>query len=158
MKHKVINTLIFILFAYILSTGAVYFSSQKDIAQWEADTLALAENKAGLRQANNFYVFTKNKTYYTVSGENDEGQAIYFTYSPDDDQTYTANVDELVNEDNALALTRNDLGNVQVKTANIGIENGEYVWEVSFRDENGYLGYHYIDASDAQWYETINNL
>lgn len=47
---------------------------------------------------------------------------------------------------------------VNVRTANLGIENDTFVWEVSFTDADGRLGYHYINATTGEWYETINDL
>ena len=67
-------------------------------------------------------------------------------------------VDEMVNEDNAFSLTRYEMPDVNVRTANLGIENDTFVWEVSFTDADGRLGYHYINATTGEWYETINDL
>lgn len=158
MKRKFVNGIIVVLFIIIIFSTVTYFSSQKDIAKWEADTVQMAKKEAQMDKVTQFYVFTKDKTYYTVQGEDESGSEIYFTYSPDTKEKRIGVVSEMVNKENAIALTRNDLPDVTVENANIGVENDGYVWEVSFRDSNGALGYHYIDASDAQWYETINNL
>ncbi|MCI7240142.1 cell wall elongation regulator TseB-like domain-containing protein [Aerococcus suis] len=158
MTRKIINIIIAILFIYILGTSALYFTTQKDVAHWEAETTKMAKNEANLKNVRRFYVFTTDKTYYTVEGNNKNNEKIYFTYSPDTKKKTQTKADKLVNHENALSLARHNLPDATVKEANIGLEDGEYVWEVSFRDKNGALGYHYIDASDAQWYETINNL
>lgn len=158
MKRKLFSFFMAIMMIYLVATSYVYFTSQKPIAEAEAKTSRVAKDEAELSNISEFYTFTKDETYYSVIGENSEGRQVYFAYQPDTDYTKTGFVDEMVNEDNALSLTLYEMPDVEVRTANLGIENDTFVWEVSFTDADGNLGYHYINATNGEWYETINDL
>ncbi|OYQ66210.1 DUF5590 domain-containing protein [Aerococcus sp. 1KP-2016] len=157
MKRKLFSILMAIMVIYLVGTSYVYFSSQQPVAEAESKTTKLAK-EAGITNIQTFYVFNKDETYYSVLGENAEGRQVYFTYQPDTDYTKSGFMDEMVNEENALALTLYEMPNVKVRNANLGIENDTFVWEVSFTDEEGNLGYHYINATTGEWYETVNDL
>lgn len=157
MKRKLFSILIAIMVIYLVGSTYVYANSQQMIAAEEVQTTKLAED-AGLHNITDFYVFNKDETYYSVKGENSDGREVYFSYQKDTDNTKSGFVDEMVNEENAYSLTLYEMPNVEVRTANLGVANDTFVWEVSFTDEEGNLGYHYINATNGEWYETINDL
>lgn len=157
MKRKLFSTLIAVMVIYLVGSTYVYANSQQMVANAEAKTTQAAKD-AGLTNITDFYVFNKDETYYAVMGENSEGRQVYFAYQPDSDKQKMGFVDEMVNEDNAFSLTRYEMPDVNVRSANLGIENDTFVWEVSFTDADGRLGYHYINATTGEWYETINDL
>lgn len=158
MKNKIFNSVLVILCVLVVSGWSVYFASQGWLSRAETETEAVAEQTAKVMSIDKFYAFNKNKTIYSIIGTTASGDKIYFAYDPETKNTYTGVASELVDERNALAITRNDLPNVVVKEARLGIDNDIFVWEVSFIDENGNLGYHYINATNGLWYETLNNL
>lgn len=157
MKRKLFSILIAVMAIYLVGTTYVYANSQQLVASAEAETKQEAK-EAGLTNISDFYVFNKDETYYALMGENSEGRQVYFAYQPESDYQKMGFVDEMVNEENAYSLTLYEMPDVEVRSANLGIENDTFVWEVSFRDENDRLGYHYINATTGQWYETINDL
>ena len=61
MTRKIINIIIAILFIYILGTSALYFTTQKDVAHWEAETTKMAKNEANLKNIN--FATTYEKIY-----------------------------------------------------------------------------------------------
>lgn len=157
MKRKLFSILIAVMAVYLVGTTYVYANSQQLVASAEAETKQEAK-EAGLTNISDFYVFNKDETYYALMGENSEGRQVYFAYQPESDYQKMGFVDEMVNEENAYSLTLYEIPDVEVRSANLGIENDTFVWEVSFRDENDRLGYHYINATTGEWYETINDL
>jgi uncharacterized protein YpmB len=157
MKRKLFSILIAVMAIYLVGTTYVYANSQQLVASAEAEAKQEAK-EAGLTNISNFYVFNKDETYYALMGENSEGRQVYFAYQPESDYQKMGFVDEMVNEENAYSLTLYEMPDVEVRSANLGIENDTFVWEVSFRDENDRLGYHYINATTGEWYETINDL
>lgn len=157
MKRKLFSILIAVMVIYLVGSTYIYVNSQQMVASAEAETTKVAKD-VGLTNITDFYVFNKDETYYAVMGENSEGRQVYFAYQPDTEYQKMGFVDEMVNEDNAYSLTKYEMPDVNVRTANLGIENDTFVWEVSFTDADGRLGYHYINATTGEWYETINDL
>ncbi|AMB93438.1 cell wall elongation regulator TseB-like domain-containing protein [Aerococcus sanguinicola] len=157
MKKRFLYILIAILTLYIVLTNNVYFSSQKPLIDAE-DAVSQVAQDHKLSDIKDFYLFTKDETWYSVRAENEEGREVYLTYQPDSQTVHTGFVDEMVTEENAIALTQNELPEVEVKEARLGFDEKFFVWEVSFVDKDGNLGYHYINATNGTWYETINNL
>lgn len=158
MSKKVFFGFVAILLGYIFISGNTYFKSQQPIVQAENEAYEKAKSEIDINGVEDFYMFTKEKTYYSIVSTNQEGRLIYFSYEPGTDYFKTGYGDEMVNETDALAIARYNLPEVEVKEARLGIEEDQFVWEVSFYAEDGSLGYHYIDATTGQWYETINNL
>lgn len=159
MNKKIFYGFMLILVVYIYVAGSTYFKSQLPIIQAENAVMAKAEAELDLQKYEKLYLFTKGETtYYSIVAINQENRPVYFSYDPESEYTKFGYGDEMVNEIDALALARYNLPNVEVKEARLGIEDDQFVWEVSFYAEDGSLGYHYIDATTGQWYETINNL
>ncbi|KAA9300935.1 MULTISPECIES: DUF5590 domain-containing protein [Aerococcus] len=157
MRKKLLYILIAFLTLYILLTNNVYFSSQKPLIDAEDEVSQVAQDHE-LSAIKDFYLFTKDETWYSVRAENKDGREVYLTYQPDSKTVHKGFVDEMVTEENAIALTHNELPEVEVKEARLGFDDNFFVWEVSFVDKEGNLGYHYINATNGTWYETINNL
>ncbi|AMB99720.1 hypothetical protein AWM75_06855 [Aerococcus urinaehominis] len=158
MKRKLTWAAIIILMVYIVATSHIFFSSQTSLVRAEQEAIAVAKNEAKLARLDEFYLYTKEQPYYTLIGANDQGELIYFAYLPQEKSSKQAKADQFITEDDAMAIAQNDLGQVKLLTARLGLENERFIWEVSFEDEQGQLGYHYIRADNGQWYETINNL
>lgn len=150
--------MVVMLLGYIFVTTSTYFKSQEPIVQGENMVVDKAKGQVDLQSIEDFHLYTKDKTFYSIEATNSEGRPIYFSYEPESDFTKLGYADEMVNEEDALALTRNELPDVEVQEARLGIENEIFIWEVSYFSEDGTLGYHYINAVTGQWYETINNL
>lgn len=157
MRGRWARLLLLLLIGYVCFTSFTYLSSQVPLVKAENQVVKVAR-KENLKHIKDFYLFTKDETWLTVRAENAEGREVYFTYQPDKKISHQGFVDEMVTEENALALTRYEKPEVQVKEARLGYEDKYFVWEVSFIDEDGQLGYHYINAYNAVWYETIERL
>lgn len=158
MSKKVFYSFVAILIGYIFISGNTYFRSQQPIVRAEKKVYEKAKSEIDINGVEEFYMFTKDKTYYSIVSTNKEGRLVYCSYDPKTDYFKSGYGDEMVNETDALAITRYNLPEAEVKEARLGVDEEQFVWEVSFYAEDGSLGYHYIDATTGQWYETINNL
>ncbi|MDO4670799.1 MAG: DUF5590 domain-containing protein [Aerococcus sp.] len=158
MSKKLFNFLLGIVAVIMIAMWGVYLSSQSLPAHAQAETFAQAKAKAGIRQVDQFYILNKKETTYTIIGPNKDHQQMLFAYDPKTKQTKSVKANGMVTEQNALAITKHDLPKVKVGEARLGVDNDQFVWEVSFTDEKGQLGYHYLKATSGEWYETINNL
>lgn len=158
MKHKLANGCLLILGLIIFGMLTIFINSQKEVNKIEKQVTTLAREEVGLKGVDKLYIFNRDQSSYTVKGKNKDGETIYFAYQPETDEKLTEKEDKLVNEYEALSLTLNALGNVKVKEARLGIDNKQWVWEVSLYNEDGDLGYHYINAVNGHWVETVKNL
>ena len=158
MTRRLANAFLVCLIIINFGLFTIFFNSQKPIIQEEKQLMTMAREDIGLKNMGKFYVLNKDHTTYTIQGENDQGELIYYAYQPDTNKKITGKVNELVNEQEAKSLTLNNVSTQEVKEARIGIEDDQLVWEVSFINQDGHLGYHYINAASGHWYETIDKL
>lgn len=157
MKRRLIHLLIILLGLYLIFSTRTYFRAQLPKVKAENEVTQVAKT-AGIDRIQKFYLYTKDDTWLTVLGKDKNGYEVYYTYQPQKKETHLGYVSEMVTEENALALTRQQLPDVTVKEARLGYGSDRFIWEVSFIDKQGNLGYHYINAENAVWLETINNL
>lgn len=158
MNKKVFNVLLGIVAVITLAIWGVYLSSQSLPAHAQAETFAKAKATAGVKSIDDFYILNKQDTTYALIGHDKNHKPVFFAYNPQTKQTKTTSAEGMVSEKNALAITQHDLPKAKVGEARLGLDREAFVWEVSFTDEKGHLGYHYLKATNGEWYETINHL
>ncbi|MDO4681029.1 MAG: hypothetical protein Q4A55_07275 [Aerococcus sp.] len=158
MSKRLFNFLLGAVILINIAIWSVYLNSQSFTAHAQAETLVKAEQESGVMWVDHFYILNKKSTSYTIVGPDKNKEEVFFSYDPETKKTKTTKAKGMVTEKNALSITQHDLPKAKVGEARLGVDNDQFVWEVSFTDEKGHLGYHYLKATNGEWYETINNL
>lgn len=126
--------------------------------QAQAETLDLAERRADLVEANEFYWFNGAETYFTITGQDSEGNSIIVIVKQDTGEIEVLQEDETISKQTAINTTHQQEEPEEILEARIGIDKDEPVWEVTFRQENGRMGYTYISLTSGEWIRTIKNI
>lgn len=157
MKKFLIALLIGMLLL-ILGATTLVTRSLAPFNQAEAETIELAQNKADLVTADEFYWFNGDETYFTVTGKNSEGTPIVVIVKQEGGSIQTFNQEDIISEREAIIETNNREQPERILEARIGIYKDQPVWEVSFRQENGRIGYTVLSLHSGQWIRTIKNI
>ena len=105
-----------------------------------------------------FYLYNTDASYYTVMGEDKDGNAIYAIIPEEGGDVTVLQQSAVVNEQEARSITLQDKPDVEVLEARLGLLNGEPVWEVNYRMSNQRIGYYYISAKNGKWIKDIENI
>lgn len=157
MKKFLVSLLITMLLL-IFGVTIVLTRSLSPYNQAKAETIELAERRADLVEPDEFYWFNGNETFFTVTGKNSEGTPIVVIVQQDGGAIQVFNQDEIISEQEAIAETYNRESPEKILESRIGIYRDEPVWEVSFRLENGRIGYTILSLTTGEWLRTIKNI
>lgn len=157
LKKFLIATLIFLSLLIIGATTTLN-KSLSPLRQAQAETIDLAERNADLVSAEEFYWYNGNETYLTVTGKNSVGEAIIVIVKQEGGAIEVLNQDETLPKSEAIKKVAELEGPLRILEARIGIHEEIPVWEISFRQENGRIGYTMFSLSTGEWIRTIKNI
>lgn len=157
MKKFLISLLIGMLLL-ILGATTLVTRSLSPYKQARAETIELAEDRADLVTADEFYWFNGDETFFTITGKNSEGTPIVVIVQQDGGAVQSYNQADTISEREAIIETYNREDPVKVLEARIGIYKEQPVWEVSFRQENDRIGYMILSLTSGEWIRTIKNI
>ncbi|WP_051923384.1 cell wall elongation regulator TseB-like domain-containing protein [Carnobacterium viridans] len=158
MKKGILITSAIVMSVILVCSITLLLISQDPIKKAEKETIAIAKESAGLVKATDFYWYNRDKTYFSVSGVNESDEEIMVIVAKDGGATTVLNQDEFITEQQAKALTREDKGAVDILEARIGLDGETPIWEISYKQENGRLGYYVLTAKSGKWVSDIENI
>lgn len=158
MKKGIIITSAVIMSVVLVFSITLLMISQDPIKKAEEETIAIAKESAGLVTATDFYWYNRDKTYFSVAGVNESNEEIMVIVAKDGGKTTILNQDEFITEQQAKELTREDKGSIDTLEARIGLEGDTPIWEISYKQANGRLGYYVLTAKSGEWVSDIENI
>ena len=158
MKKGILITSAIVMSVILVCSITLLLISQDPIKKAEKETIAIAKESAGLVKATDFYWYNRDKTYFSVSGVNESDEEIMVIVAKDGGATTVLNQDEFITKQQAKALTREDKGAVDILEARIGLDGETPIWEISYKQENGRLGYYVLTAKSGKWVSDIENI
>lgn len=124
----------------------------------EAATIELAERRADLAKADDFYWYNDVETYFTITGTDTEGTPIVVIVQQDGGAIEVFEEEEIISKQEAIQVAYDEEEPVKILEARIGIKDEEPVWEVSYRQETGHVGYVYVSLTSGEWLQTTKNI
>lgn len=158
MKKGILITLAVVMSVVLVFSITLLMISQDPIKKAEKETVAIAKETAGLETATDFYWYNREKTYFSVAGLNEADEEMMVIVAKDGGDTIILNQDEFITEQQAKEMTREDKGSVEILEARIGLEGAMPIWEISYKQENGRLGYYVLTAKSGKWVSDIENI
>ena len=155
---KVLTSILVIMLVLIFSVTLVLTRSLSPYNQAKAETTELASRRADLRDAEDFYWFNGNETYFTITGSNSEGTPIVVIVQQDGGEIKVLNEEDTISKERAIQLTVQRETPKKILEARIGQYNDTPVWEVSFELENGSIGYATFSLTSGEWVRTVKNI
>lgn len=155
---KFLTSVLFIILLLIFGVTIVLTRSLSPYNQAKAETAQLASQKANLSTAEDFYWFNGNETYFTITGLNSEGTPIVVIIQQDGGEMKIFNEEDTISKERAIQLTVQRETPHKVLEARIGQYNQSPIWEVSFEQENGSIGYASFSLTSGEWIRTVKNI
>lgn len=146
------------MLAIIVFSISVYQTASVPFQKAEKEAVAIAKESAGLTSVADFYWYNGKESYFTVLGQNQEQTPIIVIIAQDGGKTTIFNQEEVISEAQAIHLTRQAVQPKEILEARIGIEDETAIWEISYKQENGQLGYYIISLETGEWIKGIENI
>lgn len=155
---KFLTTLLVAMLVLIISVVFIVSRSLSPFNQAEAETIELAERRADLVEARDFYWFNGEETFFTVTGENSLGDAIVVIVQQEGGAIEVLDEAETISKQEVMTQTIAREEPEKILEARIGMFKDEPIWEVSYRLENGLIGYTTWSLRSGEWIRTIKNI
>ncbi|MGG0668188.1 DUF5590 domain-containing protein [Sporosarcina koreensis] len=126
-------------------------------AQQKAETAALKSD--ALKSVERTEIYNGSVSMVTVFGKDDEGneKAVFIEGKTGEILDEVAMKDG-IDAQAAIKAVRAELSAEKILHVVLGLEDGQPVWEVAFKGENGKLNYVYVFFENGEWWKRILNL
>lgn len=157
---KFLLTLAVVFTALIIGGLRLFRESTTPLYQAKAETTTYVQSHSNITEVNDFYwMNTDEETYYSVSGLNPEVGYQLAIVRQSDGAMEVFNFDDIITEYDAYYQALDEIAPGEILNMRAGfIDEAVPVWEVSFKDEQGQMGYYYIHLETGEWLRTISNL
>lgn len=155
---KFLTGLLVTMLVLIFAVSIILIRSLSPYNQAKAETTDVASRRADLVQADEFYWFNGNETYFTITGKNSEGTSIVVIVQQDGGEIEVLNEADTISKNRAVQLTLDRETPKKILEARIGMDIDRPIWEVSFEQENGSIGYVKFSLTSGEWIRTIKNI
>ena len=158
-KRKIIALLIgiTILLLIILFSSLSYIRATSPIRQAKAEATQLAKQYANIEEVDRFYWFTREDTYFSVLGKNQEQQDVVAIIPKSGENVTVLAQDEGLTEDEAKEKIFKDYPRETLRKATLGMFEDQPVWEVMTKGNKG-NNYYLLDFKDGKEVKVIRNI
>lgn len=142
----------------IIGATALITRSLTPFYQARSATIEVAERRADLVEAEDFYWYNGNETFFTITGKNSANEEIVVIVQQDGGEVNVFQQSEIISRKHAVSIVYELENPEHILETRIGIYKGIPIWEVSFRQDNGRLGYTLLMLETGEWVRTIKNI
>lgn len=157
MKKFFIGLAVFLVMI-ILGSILLYRRSIGIYNESQEQSYAYALEETPIVEPTEFYWYNGNETYFTVIGKSEQEETLVALINQGTGEVTTLPAEGLLSKQEAVQLTREARNPDKILEARIGMHNDEPIWEVSYRNEKGRLGYYVLSLETGEWIRTIDNI
>jgi len=141
--------------ATIVSIGV---SAKQPFNQAREEAIQHAQANTDLETAEDFYWYNGEETYFSMRGNTQEGTEVVVIIQQNGGHIKVLEAEETISEDHARAIVRQEKQLARILEARIGMAASIPSWEVSFKQENGKIGYYVMNLETGEWLRSIENI
>ena len=155
---RTIRNLLIAILLILLIVWSVFAVSNQPRNSARRQTISLAEKYAHLQSPDQFYIYNRENTYYTISGKNQQNQPILVMVPQHGGKIRVLKQSSGITAARARAMTKSNRNPREILKVAPGVFNDKAVWEVTYRNQKGNLCYDLINFKTGQYIQNINNL
>lgn len=156
-KVIVLLTMIVVLLAIILFSSIFYIRSSRPMRQAKKEAIAYAEKYADIETVDKFYWFTRDKTYFTILGQDKNGQDLVVIIPKSGEKVMVYPQSEGITEDKARSLVAQNHSGESFQKASLGLYDDTPVWEIVTKTDQG-LNYYLLQFKGGEEVKAITNV
>ncbi|MBF6977783.1 hypothetical protein IU403_01330 [Aerococcaceae bacterium zg-BR22] len=158
MSKKLISFLTIVFLILLISFSALFIRTQDRIYRAEDEAVKLVSYDHEVKKVNKFFWSTIDKTYFGLDFIGKDKKQHYALIAQDGGDTHYFTQNDIISEEDAKAITLNDVKPHRILQMRLSLLNAKPVWEATIKNKNGTLTYYTISAADGSWIQTIENL
>lgn len=147
-----------VLIAVLLSFSVLMYRSQRPMAQAQEEATKLAKKYTDLETVDAFYWFTREETYFSLTGKDKKGDEIAVIMPKEGNKIKVLKQTEGITETQALRKTAEAYPKEYVTKARLGMFQEKPVWEVATTTENDEVGYVLLSFTDGKEIKKISGI
>ncbi len=141
-------TLSLILFLVLL--GIILFQSSSPMRKAKNQAIKISEEVANISKVEDFYWFTRDKTYFTVVGTDDKNEEKIVLLPQDGSEALVMNQKDGLTGDDAIQVVLDTKETKKIKKISLGMYDKKPVWEVVAIAKDNSLSYYLIDFKEGK--------
>ncbi|MTD38049.1 peptidase [Erwinia sp. CPCC 100877] len=157
-KNKILLIIVAALLAIIVIIVLFYVRSTHPQKQAEKEAVQIAKEHAQLQSADHFYWLTRKKTYFSVTGKNDQGDEIAVIIPKNGEKVTVLYQKDGVKEGQIRQLMKTDYKESNILKVSLGMFNDQPVWEAVTKNDEGLLSYYLLSFENAEEIKVIKNV
>ncbi|MEO1781729.1 cell wall elongation regulator TseB-like domain-containing protein [Enterococcus diestrammenae] len=146
------------LIAVLIGFSVLMYRSQRPMAQAQEEATELAQKYTDLATVDNFYWFTREETYFSLTGKDKKGDEIAVILPKEGNKIKVLKQADGITETQALRKTAEAYPDDYVTNARLGMFQEKPVWEVATTTENDEVGYVLLSFADGKEIKRIHGI
>lgn len=156
-RHPIRLTLVIIILIFLCG-WTIYAVGNHPKNESRQQAVAMAKKYANLKKTDDFYIYNREKTYYTVAGTNKKNQSILVVIAKKGGKIRVLKQKDGITKNEALTKIWNKRNPKRVLKIAPGIFNNHAVWEVTYLNKHGNLCYELLNFKNGKDVQRIDNL
>jgi len=148
--------LLFVIFFSII----FYIRASRPMRQARQEAVEIAEEYANIDTVDDFYWFTREETYFTVMGKDENDRALAVIIPKSGDKVRVEEQSEGLSEQEAKQAVLQEHEDETIEKASLGIVDNDPVWEVVTTDEDDGEGsnYYLLQFQDGEEVKNLHDI
>lgn len=157
-KIKLLLSLMVVLLAIIVAIVIFYVRANQPMVQARKEAIAIAQKSAHLKSADHFYWFTRQKTYFSVTGKDDKGTEVAVIIPKSGEKITVLNQQDGITEAQARSTVAAAQPQDEVIKATLGLYEDRPVWEVMTKNSQKEVTYYLLSFDKGETIKEIQNV
>ena len=156
-QHGKLYLFMGVLLAIVAVLG-IFFKSVQPENEAHKEAVRLAKKYAHLKKEDACYRYSRDKTFYTVFGTNEDNQKIYAIVSKNGKKINIYAQEDGISAETAKKAVRKRQEVKKIMNVGMGMKGKTPVWEVTYLNDYGNLCYDIIAFKNGDIIKTIQNI
>ena len=157
-KIKILISVIAILLIIIVTITIFYIRSTHPRTQAKKEATEIAKEYAHLETIDNFYWFTRKETYFSVTGQNDQGEKLAVIIPKSGEKVTVLNQKDGVEEGHIRQILETDYKEKNIQKISLGLYDDKPTWEIVTKNDDHTLNYYLLSFEKAEEIMVIKNV
>ena len=144
-----------VLILTVVLISIVLIQSASPMRKAKKQGIEISKEVAGIETVQDFYWFTREKTYFTVLGITDKDQEKIVFLPQDGTEAIVMNQKDGIDDKEAIQKVLDLKETRKIKKVSLGFQDNRAVWEVVADSNDNRLTYYLVDFKDG---EIINKI
>lgn len=155
-SNRQVKILGLILILAVVLISLVLFQSASPMRKAKKEGIKIAQSVADIQQVDEFYWFTREKTYFTIVGE-DKNQVEKVVFLPQDgSEALVMEQKEGLTDKEAIQKVLDLKETSKIKKVSLGIYDNKPTWEIVAKSKDGGIVYYLIDFKNGDVIKKID--